>query len=176
MISLAWVQRLLVLSALVWAITPRWGGFLFVSSWVLLAIGSAQRSSRARKLLTDELVNGFPAEARPQLQKYALGYVWPELADKWGTTWQLAGLLCILIGFAFAAWALFTLSLWPLLLLVPLAFGLVFGGAMARRLKIAERVKEDLRELKPTHEALMVLVRMKTAAGQWPPQPPPEGG
>lgn len=178
MISLNTVQRLLVLSAVAWAIVPRWCGFAFAAAWVVLAIGSRQRASAARKLIAanPDALGKFPDETRAHLDKYALSYVWPELADKWGITWQLAGLLCVILSFVFGAWALFTFSLWPLLFLVPLAVGVYGGGAMARRIKIAERVKEDLKALKGTHDALILVVRMKTGAGQWPPAPPPEGG
>ncbi|MBL8909081.1 MAG: hypothetical protein JNM17_00120 [Archangium sp.] len=178
MISLSTVQRLLVISAFAWAIVPRWCGFAFAAAWIVLAIGSAQRTSRAKKLIAanPDALGKFPDETRAHLQKYALGYVWPEVADKWGTTWQLAGLLCVILALVFAGWALFTFSLWPLLLIIPLVAGVITGGSMARRLKIAERVKEDLKELKATHDAIVLVVKLKTGAGQWPPEPPPEGG
>ncbi|MFT3711070.1 MAG: hypothetical protein QM817_25870 [Archangium sp.] len=179
MISLTWVQRLLVLSMLAAAIYPRFGLFAFGASWALLAVGTVQRTSKARKLLAenpDALGANFPPETKAHLQKYPLTYVWPELAEKWGTTWQMGGLLCIILGLALAAWALFSLSLWPLFMLPVLFVALLVSGTIARNIKISERVKDDLKELKGTHEALMLVVRMKSGAGQWPPQPPPEGG
>ena len=178
MISLSTVQRRLVVSALAWAIVPRWCGVAFAAAWALLALGSAQRTSRARKLIAanPDALGKFPDETKAHLEKYALGYVWPEVAEKWGTTWQLAALLCIILGVVFGGWALFTFSLWPLLFLVPLVVGVFVGGGMARRLKIAERVKEDLKGLKATHDAIILVVKLKSGAGQWPPEPPPEGG
>jgi hypothetical protein len=178
MISLTVVQRLLVLSALAWAIFPRWGGFGFAAAWAVLAFGSSQRTRRARRLMesSGDSLGQFPEETRTHLRRFALGYVWPDVAEKWGTTFQMAGLLCVLLMVVFTLWALFTFSAWPLLLLVPLLAGVIVGGGVSLRLKVGQRVKEDLKALKPTHDAVMLVIKLKQGAGQWPPEPPPEGG
>lgn len=175
--SLITIQRLFVISAVVWAITPRWGGFAFAACWVLLALGSTRRTREARAVLdgaASTVLGTLPPEALAHARRYPLAYVWPTSAEGWGTTWQLGALLSLLLGFVFAAWALLTLTGWYLLLLLPLVAGLVTGGAMARRIKIAERVKEDLTGLRVTHETLSTLLSLKKTMGQWPPVPSPD--
>ncbi len=176
MLSLTTVQRLLVISALSWAIFPRWGGFAFLASWVLLAIGSANRTTRARKVLDahGSLLGTLSPETQSLVQRFPLAYVWPSTAERWGTTWQLSGLVSLILAGVFAAWALLTFTAWYLLLLVPLAGTLVGGGAMARRIKVGDRVKEDLKELRPAHDSLTTVLALKTTIGQWPPEPSPD--
>jgi len=176
-LSLGTVQKVLVLSALAWAILPTWGGYAFLAAWVLLAIGSAQRQRKARALLAEHRASlgNFPEETNRHLDRHALSYVWPQVAEKWGTTWQMAGLLCIIEGMALSVRAALGLHPSWLLFLLPLAAGVLVGGAMGRRIKIAERVKEDLKGDKPVHDALTTVIKLKGTMGQWPPAPPPEG-
>jgi hypothetical protein len=178
MLSLTTVQRLLVLSALGWAIFPKWGAAPFFASWVLLALASRQREKQARELLSanPDALGTFPEETKQHMSRYALSYVWPQVAEKWGTTWQMAGLLCLLLGGVFLLWSLLTFTLWYLAYLVPIVAGLFTGGAVARRIKIHERVREDLKDVKSLHDSVSIVVNLKTAAGKWPPRPPPEGG
>jgi len=174
--SLPTIQRLLVLSALGWAIFPRWGAFAFGAVWVLLLLGSRTRTTRARAVLDANvgvLTALNPAELA-HAQKYALTYVWPSSAERWAMTWQMTGLLSLILGAVFGAWALFTLSAWYLVFLVPLAATLLAGGGMARRLSIAERVKEDLKALRPLHERVATVLGLKVTVGQWPPEPSPD--
>lgn len=177
MIALTTVQRLLVVSALGWAIFPTWGAAAFIASWVLLAVGSRQRARAARAVLVahPDAIGSLRDDSKVLLEQNALAYVWPKVAEKWGTTWQMAGLLCILLGGTFLVWAALTLTLWYLAYLVPLVAGLVVGTAVGHRIKIYERVREDLTEAKGAHDPIAIMVNLKTATGKWPPQPPPEG-
>lgn len=176
MVSLTTVQRLLFLSAIGWAVFPRWGAAAFAASWALLFVGSRQRVSLARKIIAEQgqaLTND--AEARTLLEQFPLWYLWPQVAEKWGSTWQLSALLCLLLGGVFLVWAALSQTLWFLAYLVPLTAGIFLGGGAARRLKIHERVREDLKGQKALHDSLAIRVQLKTAAGQWPPQPAPAG-
>lgn len=175
--SVETVQRLLVVSALVWAVAPTWGGFAFGAGWVLLAFGSMRRTQQASALLeasAGTVLTALPPETLTHAKNYPLAYVWPSSAERWGGTWQLAALLCVILSGVFAAWSLFTFSLWRLVYLVPLALGVVLGGAMSRRIKIAERVKQDLTSLRVTHDTLTTLLHLKRTMGQWPPAPSPD--
>lgn len=171
------VQRLLVVSALAWAITPTWGGFAFGAGWALLAVGSLRRARQASALLeasAGTVLSALTPEALAHAKRYPLAYVWPSSAERWGSTWQLAALLNLILSVVFAAWSLLTFSLWRLGFLLPLAIGVVVGGSMARRIKIAERVKQDLTSLRVTHDTLTTLLQLKKTMGQWPPAPSPD--
>lgn len=176
-LSLTAVQRLLVFSSVAWAVSPRWGGFAFAASWVLLFVATRSRVGRAREVLTANLhqLGALPEEALALARRFPLAAVWPSSAERWGTTWQLTGLLALFEGGIFVLWALGTQQWWHLLLLGPAAVQLVSGGWMARRLKLAERVTEDLQAEKSSHDKAMTLLRLKTATGQWPPEPNPDG-
>jgi len=147
MISLSAVQKLLVISALAWAVTPRWGGFAFGAVWLLLASATANRTRRARALLEANLdkLSSISPEGLALVRRFPLAYVWPASAEGWGTTWQLTALLALVLSGVFGLWALISWSGWYLFLLIPLAVQLFVGGTVARRIKLAERVKDDLR-------------------------------
>jgi hypothetical protein len=170
------LQQLLVVSAAAWAISPRWGGFAFAASWVLLWLGSRNRTARAAKVLEANVrtLSALAPEALEHARTYPLAYVWPTTAERWGTTWQMSGLLSAILGGVFGAWALFTFTLWYLIFLVPLAATFLTGGAMARRIKVAERVKEDLQALRPLHDRISTVLGLKLTLGQWPPEPAPD--
>lgn len=176
MLSLTVVQRLLVLSALAWAVLPDWGGVAFGASWLLMAIATRSRTRRARVLLEanlDKLSNATP-EGLALARRFPLAYVWPSSAEKWGTTWQMTGLLALGLAVDFILRALLTWKGWYLSLLIPLAVQLLAGGVMARHLKVAERVTEDLKDLRRTHDTTVTLLRLKSSMGQWPPEPSPD--
>ena len=175
-LSLTVVQRLLVISALAWALAPVWGGFAFAASWLLLIFATRSRLRRARQLLENNLdkVSTLTPEGLALARRFPLAYVWPASADAWGTTWQMTGLIAALLSGVFALRALITWDPSHLVLLIPLVVQLLAGGGMARRLKVAERVREDLKELRMTHDTTVALLRLKTTAGQWPPEPSPD--
>ncbi len=177
MLSLQTLQRLLVLSAVLWTLFPRTGGFAFGATWVLLTLGTMNRTRRARAILETHLgttLGALTPEAQALAKRFPLATVWPSTAERWGVSWQLAALLSLIMGGVFMAWALFTTTPSYLLFLLPLAVMLVGGGTMSRVLKMAERVKGDLKDLQPAHDALTTLVALKTAVGQWPPEPSPD--
>ena len=176
MISLPAVQKLLVISALAWAVAPRWGGFAFGAVWLLLAFATAQRARKARALIEANLdkLKSVPPEGLALVRRFPMTYVWPASAEGWGTTWQLTALLALLLSGVFGVWALFTWSAWYLFLLVPLAVQLFVGGTVSRRIKLAERVKDDLKDLRVTHETTLTLLHLKKTVGQWPPEPSPD--
>ncbi len=175
-ISLIVVQRLLVISALAWALVPTWGGFAFAASWLLLVFATRSRVRHARQLLEMNLekVSTLTPEGLALTRRFPLAYVWPASADAWGTTWQMTGLIAALLAGVFAIRALMMGDPWHLVLLIPLVVQLLAGGGMARRLKVAERVREDLKDLRATHDTTVALLRLKTAAGHWPPEPSPD--
>ena len=176
MLSLTTVQRLLVLSALAWAVLPVWGGFAFGASWLLLALATRSRLGRARALLEAHLdkVSTLSPEGLALTRRFPLGYVWPSSAERWGNTWQMTGLLALVLGVVFLLWALLTQTTWYLFLLLALAVQLVAGGAMSRKLKVNERVRDDLRDSRVLHDTTVTLLRLKTTVGQWPPEPSPD--
>ena len=175
-LSLNVVQRLLVVSALAWAIAPQWGGFAFLASWLLMVLATRSRTHRARQVLEANVdkLNTLPPEGLALARRFPLAYVWPSSAERWGSTWQMTGLLALGLAVAFGLRALLTMTLWYLWLLIPVAVQLVAGGAMARNLKVAERVLEDLKPQRQTHETNVTLLRLKTTVGQWPPEPSPD--
>lgn len=175
-LSLTVVQRLLVLSALAWAIFPVWGGFAFGASWLLMVFATRARMRRARQLLeanVDKLGTLTP-EGLALARRFPLGYVWPTSAAQWGTTWQMTGLLAVILAATFLVRALVTTTPSYLWLLLPLAVQLLAGGGMARKLKVGERVREDLKDQRMTHDTTVALLRFKGTAGQWPPEPCPD--
>jgi hypothetical protein len=175
-LSLTTVQRLLVFSALAWAALPSWGGFAFGASWLLMALGTHSRTRRAGAVLEANLdkLSSLPAEAIELTRRFPLGYVWPGTAERWADTWQMTGLLALVLGVVFLLWALLTQTTWYLFLLIPLSIQLVVGGVMAGRLKVAERVREDLKDLRAIHDTTVTLLNLKTTVGQWPPEPSPD--
>ena len=175
-LSLSAVQRLLVLSALAWAVLPWWGGFAFGASWLLLALGTRSRTRRARAVLEANLdkLGTLPPQSVALARRFPLAYVWPSSAEQWGTTWQLTGLLSLILGAVFCGWALATWKVHYLVLLIPLVVLLFVGGDLARRIKLAERVREDLKHELSPHNTTLTLLRLKTAVGQWPPEPSPD--
>lgn len=175
-LSLSVVQRLLVFSALAWAIAPVWGGFAFGASWLLMVFATVRRTRRARALLEAnvEKLSTLPPEGLALARRFPLAYVWPSSAERWGGTWQMTGLLALGLAVAFGVRALLEWQAWYLFLLIPLAVQLLAGGAMARHLKVAERVLEDLKPQRLTHDTNVTLLRLKTTVGQWPPEPSPD--
>lgn len=175
--SLKATQYLLVLCAFAFGLLPAWGAIAYAAAWVALAVGTISRVRRARRVLEAnvEKLGPLPPEAEGWARRFALAYVWPQAAREWGTTWQMTGLLALLIspfvaGHAvlFQAWSLF----W---LLVPLATSLFVGGWVALRLDVAERVKVDAPAGdKALHDALATKVALKSAVGLWPPEPSPD--
>ena len=176
MISLTVVQRLLVLSALAWAVVPGWGGFAFAASWILMAIATRSRTRRARVVLESNLdkLSTVTPEGLELARRFPLAYVWPSSAVRWGTTWQMTGLLALGLAVDFLLRAMLTMSGWYLFLLIPLTVQLLAGGGMARNLKVAERVTEDLKALRRTHDTTVTVLRLKATMGQWPPEPCPD--
>jgi hypothetical protein len=176
MISLSAVQKLLVLSALAWAVVPRWGGLAFGAVWLLLAFATASRTRKARALLEANLdkLGSVPPEGLELVRRFPLAYVWPASAEGWGTTWQLTALLALILSGVFGLWALITWTVWYLYLLIPLAVQLFVGGTVARRIKLADRIKDDLKDLRVTHQTTQTLLHLKTTVGQWPPEPSPD--
>lgn len=175
-LSLSVVQRLLVLTAFFWAVFPTWGGFAFGATWLLMAFGTYSRTRKARRLLESNLdrLKALSPEGVAFTRRFPLAFVWPSSAEQWGTTWQMTSLLSLLLAGAFVLRALLTWDPTLLFLLVPLAVQLVAGGGMGRRLKVSERVKEDLSAMRVTHDATVTLLLLKTAVGQWPPEPSPD--
>jgi hypothetical protein len=175
-ISLSVVQQLLVISALVWGLFPTWGTMAFGSTWLLLFFGSRARTRRAKKLVAEhaEKLTTLTPESRALMARFPLAYVWPRSAEGWGTTWQLTGTLSLFLGAAFGLQALIHWDARYLLFWIPVVGLLISGGAMARHLKVQERVLEDLKDLRITHDTTMTLLSLKTTMGQWPPEPTPD--
>src|SRR4051794_15840281 len=113
-LSLKVVQRLLVVSALAWAIEPRWGGFAFLASWSLMAFATRSRTRRARQLLEANVdkLKTLPPEGLELARRFPLAYVWPSSAERWGSTWQMTGLLALGLAVAFGLRALLSMSAW----------------------------------------------------------------
>lgn len=175
-ISLSVVQQLLVVSALIWALVPTWGAIAFGSTWLLLLFGSRARTRRARQLVAEhaEKLTTLTPESRALMARFPLAYVWPASAEGWGSTWQLTGTLALFLAVAFGAQAVIRWDPRYLLLWIPIVALLISGGAMARHLKVHERVREDLKDLRMAHDTTKTLLHLKTTVGQWPPEPSPD--
>jgi hypothetical protein len=175
-ISLTVVQRLLVITALLWALLPTWGGLAFAAAWLLMAVATYARNQKARLLLENNLdkLKTLPEEGLAFTRRFPLAYVWPSSAEQWGTTWQMTGLLSVFLAIVFVLRALFAWDPTILFLLIPVAVQLVAGGGMARKLKVGERVREDLKAMRVTHDTTVTLLRLKATVGQWPPEPSPD--
>lgn len=178
--SLKTLQKLLVLSALAWALLPTWGGLVYASSFVVLAVGTSSRIRAARAVLDQQqetLTKGLSAETLAWVRRFPFFYVWKDTAKQWGTTWRMSGILAIFLAPWFAIRALFLRETWEFSLLVPLLVLLVVGVRIALRLEVAELVTDaKWSEFAPRHEDAMRYLGLRAAAGLWPPVPSPDGG
>lgn len=177
--SLKTLQKLLVLSALAWALIPTWGGLVYASSWVVLAVGTASRIRAARAILDEHqetLAKGLSAETLEWVRRFPFVYVWKDSAKQWGTTWRMSGILAIFLAPWFAIRALFLRETWEFALLAPLLVLLVVGVRIALRLELTELIaSEKWRPFVPRHEDALRYLGMRAAAGQWPPVHSPDG-
>lgn len=175
--SLKATQYLLVLCAFAFMLTPVWGGLAYAAAWVALAVGTTVRVRRARRVLNEHYakLGPLPPEAAAWARRFALAYLWPESAKGWGTTWQMTGLLALLLA-PFVAGHALLFQAWGLLwLLLPLAASVLVGGSMALRLKVTERMNDETpKGDKALHDALATKVALKSAVGLWPPEPSPD--
>jgi hypothetical protein len=175
--SLKVTQVLLVLCAAAAGVSPVWGGMAWLAAWIALVAGTWSRTRRARAVLRTHL--GLLGEQPPEVTRWALrhalAYVWPSSAKDWGDTWQMSGLLALLLVPAALPHALFRRDFGYLGFVVPLALQLSIGVRVAFHLKVGERVKEG----EPTperalHEALATKLHLHAALGKWPPEPSPD--
>lgn len=177
--SLRTIQRLLVACALLWALIPTWGGLLFASSWVLLAVGTVSRTRTARRVVDanrDELAKGMSEEAIAWVRRFPVVYVWREAGKEWGTTWRMSGMLALFLAPWFAIRALVFHESWELWLLLPLLFQLVVGVRIALRVEVAELLEEARwKKFLPQHEEALRYLSLRATVGKWPPVPSPDG-
>ncbi len=178
--SLRVLQKLLVISALAWALLPTWGGALYAASVVVLAVGTVRRVRAARVILDahrEALSRGLSADTLDWVRRFPLVYVWKDSARQWGTTWRMSGLLALLLAPWFAIRALAFQETWELALLIPLAAMLLVGVRVALRLEVGELLTDaKWRAFGPRHEDALRYLGMRVAAGLWPPEPSPDEG
>jgi hypothetical protein len=178
-VSLKTLQKLLVLSALAWALLPTWGGLVYASSFVVLAVGTASRVRAARAILDEHretLAKGLSAETLEWMRRFPFVYVWRDSAKQWGTTWRMSGILAIFLAPWFAIRALFLRETWELALLAPLLVLLVVGVRIALRLELTELLTDaKWRAFGPRHEEAVRYLGLRAAAGLWPPVRSPDG-
>lgn len=175
--SLKVTQALLVLCAVAMAVSPVWGGLAFAAAWASLVVGTWSRVRRARAVLRQHLgaLGEQPEAVTRWARRHALAYVWPTSATEWGDTWQMTGLLALLLVPAVLLHALFGRDVTRLGLLVPLALQLSVGVRVALRLKVGERLKDGgPAGDRALHEALATKLALQTAVGKWPPEPSPD--
>lgn len=179
--SLKTIQKLLVISALLWAMLPTWGGLLYAAAWTLLAVGTSSRIRAARVVLEahrEELARGLSGETLSWVGQHPFFYVWRETAKEWGTTWRMTGILAIFLAPWFFIRALFLRETWEFVLLAPLAVLLIVGVRIALKVELVELLKEK-KKLEPfigKHEEALRYLTLRAAAGKWPPVPSPDGG
>lgn len=178
--SLKTLQKLLVLSALAWALLPTWGGLVYASSFVVLAVGTASRIRAARAVIEqhqDTLAKGLSAETLDWMRRFPFVYVWKDSAKHWGTTWRMSGILAIFLAPWFAIRALFLKETWEFSLLLPLVVLLFVGVRVALRIEVTELLNDaKWRAFAPRHEDALRYLGMRAAAGLWPPVASPDGG
>lgn len=178
--SLKTIQKLLVLSALAWALLPTWGGLVYASSFVVLVVGTASRIRAARAVIEqhqEALAKTLSRETLDWVRRFPFVYVWKEDAKRWGTTWRMSGMLALFLAPWFAIRALFLGETWEFSLLVLLAVLLVVGVRVALRIEVAELLEEEKwRAFRPRHEDALRFLGLRAAAGLWPPVPSPDGG
>ncbi|MEW5741746.1 MAG: hypothetical protein AB1938_22695 [Myxococcota bacterium] len=177
--SLKTLQKLLVVSALLWALLPTWGSLAYASAWVVLAVGTRSRVQAARAVIDgsrEELGKGLSEETLAWIRRFPFLYTWKDAAKEWGTTWRMAGLLALFLAPWFLIRALFLRETWEFALLAPLAVLLLVGGRISLRLEVTELLKEKKYEpFRPQHEEAVRYLSMRTLAGKWPPVPSPDG-
>lgn len=177
--SLKTIQRLLVISALVWALLPTWGGLVYASSWVLLAVATASRIRAARALIDqhrEALAKGLSAEALEWIRRFPLVYVWKNTAKEWGTTWRMTGMLSLFLAPWFIIRALFLRETWEFALLLPLLILLFVGVRVALRIELTELLADaKWKPFVPLSEDAVRYLGLRRGAGLWPPAPSPDG-
>jgi hypothetical protein len=178
-VSLKTLQKLIVVSSLVWALLPTWGGLLFASSWVVLAVATVSRVRAARAIIDahrDDLAKGLSEDALAWVRRVPFVYVWRDAAKEWGTTWRMTGILTIFLMPWFAIRALVFHERWELALLAPLLVLLVVGVRVALRLEVQELVKEARwQAFAAHHEDASRYLMLRSTLGKWPPVPSPDG-
>ncbi len=174
--SLTTLRYLLVVCAVSWAAFPLWGSFPFLASITLLGFASLRIIGKARTALDEHLpsLGTFDTEARAFAYRYPLNVMWPDAAERWGSTWQVLGPLALFEGLVFIGRAALNLDWQPLLFLVPVTAQLFLGGGVARYFHMEERVTSDLAADKPAWDALKTRLTLRTTLGTWPPVPAPD--
>ncbi len=175
--SLKATQYLLVLCFVAFAVMPVWGGLAYAAAWVALAVGTVARVRKARAVLDAHFaeLGTLPPEALAWARRSPLAYVWPDAATAWGTTWQMTGLLALLLAPCVVGHALLFQRWWLLVLLPVLAAQLLLGGWLSTRLKVGERMNDGgAKGDRALHDALTTKVALKSAVGLWPPEPSPD--
>lgn len=175
--SLKIIQRLLVVSALAWALVPTWGGLVYLSAWVVLIAGTWSRVRRARSVIDAQAdsLKALSPDALGWVRRFALFFVWKEGAKAWSTTWRMAGLLSLLLAPWFLLRALVFAEFWELAFLPVALAMLVATGMASARLQLDEAMNDGKwPEHKKLHEEAVAHLGLKLVAGQWPPEPSPD--
>lgn len=168
-----------MVSALVWALIPTWGGLFYASSWVVLAVATASRVRAARAIVDahrEELTKGLSDDTLKWVRRVPFVYVWRDAAKEWGTTWRMTGILALFLVPWFAVRALLFRESWELWLIGPLLILLVVGVRVALRLEVQELIKEERWKANaPHHEDAARYLMLRSTLGKWPPVPSPDG-
>lgn len=174
--SLTTLRYLLVVCAVSWAAFPLWGSFPFLASITLLAFASLRIIGKARTALNEHLdsLGTFEPEVKAVAYRYPLNVMWPESAERWGSTWQVLGPLALFEGLIFIGRAVLTLDWHPLVYLVPATLQLFVAGAGARHFHMEERLTDDLAADKPAWDTIKTRLSLRTTLGTWPPVPAPD--
>jgi hypothetical protein len=165
-VNLKTLQTLFIVSWAAWACMPLWGLPLFLAMQVLLLVGQAQESGKARaQVSADPVFATLDPEARAFLERHALFYSSQASAKAWSTTFRAVSLALILLVPAFAAHAFLRQELWLLVPLIPALVGVVVNGTRARPLELDEWVKEPEHSTDlPKHQAIKAALASKVAA------------
>jgi hypothetical protein len=178
-VSLKTVQKLLVVSALLWALLPKWGGFAYAAAWGVLALGTRSRIRAAREVFDahrGELAKSLSDESLAWVRRFPFFYVWRDSAKEWGTTWRMTGILALFLAPWFLLRALLLGETWEFALLVPLLVLLVVGVRTALHLEVTGLLEEPRYEpYRSHHEEAFRYLSMRTLAGKWPPVASPDG-
>jgi hypothetical protein len=165
-VPLSTIQKLLVGSALLWAVFPVWGLPAFAAAWVVLAVGTVKRRRQALVSLepqVEELSRHLRTETIDWVRKQAFFYLWPETSKEWGTTWRLSGFLSMILAGVFVARAIFFREFGNLGLLLPLLLVFVAAAWVSLGLMGEGVNSSEWEKHKPEHlEAMGVLGLRKT--------------
>jgi hypothetical protein len=176
-ISLRITQYILLFSSISWAIVPTYGAAVFLAAVALMLLGAWGREKAAKKIVAQALptLPKLSEESRLLLKRFPFFYVWSAEAKKWATTFQMSGLLCLLLAVWFFLRGIFLKEYWQLSFIVLCLAIIILVTQIAQRFDLDERVKDERYKADAeAHKQALTYLSLKQVAGHWPPVAGPE--